>query len=663
MNGHRVRSALVVAAAVAAGASASQAASPALIVFSADRAPFLSGEIYRIDSTGTSVDLSNDTAAVDTSPVVSPDGKHVAFLSNRSGQEGTYEIGIDGSGLVQVAPTVSVSEGAQLAWQPHGGLLAVATSSGVWIVAPGHGPVRVPHATGLDGWVNLSSINQVPGWSPDGRRLAVTVPARHGYSNRELVFSARGHRLWQVRGLVGPWGATWSPHGLLAVPVGGDRAGARHSVAVYGKAGRLRFTVRLGLPTPWAYWSPNGSRVAITSGHSLQVRTAVGRLLLRKGLKNHVGWGDLMWVGNHRVVIGVYSSCACHAVGIDVRTGKMSRASGRFDAPTSPDQKLALLRVPAGDEFEIQVAPTAGGPPQSYGHVPACESVDGARYADFGPVQFVPHRDSLVYASACSSPKTSLYSVAPGGGPVRRITAAGAMYWSPALSPDGSKIAYVTNRCAGLGCSSVTSSIGVLNAEGSGEHLLHTPVRSSPTCSGDYDESPTWSPDGATILFGTTTCNSGTGMPELYTVPASGGAAHDLGFRGYQATWGPSRIAYVGDAPSNAPSGTFIWTAKPDGTDPIPVAGSSGASSPAWSPNGQLAYLRNTSRKVVVGSSESTFPFASVLALAWSPDGTRLVVSARATATAPPDLYSVNPNGSDPIRLTQNYDTGGVTWR
>jgi len=51
------------------------------------------------------------------------------------------------------------------------------------------------------------------------------------------------------------------------------------------------------------------------------------------------------------------------------------------------------------------------------------------------------------------------------------------------------------------------------------------------------------------------------------------------------------------------------------------------------------------------------------VALAWSPDGTRLVVTARATATAPVDVYTVNPNGSDPIRLTQNYDAGGVTWR
>lgn len=616
MNGHRVLRALVVAAAAAAiagGAAESQAASPALIVFSADRAPFLSGEIYRIDSSGHNVDLSADTAAVDTNPVVSPDGKHVAFLSNRSGQEGIYEVGIDGSGLVQVGQKADVPHGAQLAWQPHGDLLAVGAGNGLWIVRPGGASVHMRSASG------------VYGWSPDGRVLAATEDIRGTYS-RALALSPSGHALWRVK-ISGLGYGTWSAHGLLAVNTGRSVAGARQAIAVYDEAGHLRFKVPFGrLHTtqtwsPSATWSPDGNRLALASGHAFEVRTTAGRVLLRKRVSRLSDLG-LLWDGSSRIVIAGYGACQCHAKSVDIRTGRTSPASDRFARhQTSPDGRLAILEIPHGDEFEIQVAPTAGGPAHTYARVPACVAATGQTYADFGAAQFVRGNHSIVYPSICSSPITSLYSVSAVGGPAHRITASQAMYWSPALSPDGSKIAYVTNRCAGLDCGRPTSSIGVLNVDGSGEHVIATPTHSSSTCSGDYDESPSWSPDGATILFGTTTCDSGTAMPELYTVPANGGATHDLGFRGYQATWGPSRIAYVDNAPSGASPGTFIWTANPNGTDRVPIAGSSGASSPAWSPNGQLAFLRNNNRKVVVGSSESTFPFASVLALAWSPDG------------------------------------------
>jgi hypothetical protein len=67
----------IVAIAVSGGAAAGQAASPSLVVFSADRAPSLSGEIYRVDSNGRLVDLSS-SPFVDANPVASPDGKRVA---------------------------------------------------------------------------------------------------------------------------------------------------------------------------------------------------------------------------------------------------------------------------------------------------------------------------------------------------------------------------------------------------------------------------------------------------------------------------------------------------------------------------------------------------------------------------------------------------------
>ena len=92
---------LLLAAACATGATAAAAPVTPPIVFSADRAPSLSGEVYRLDSDGKLVDLSN-SPFTDTGPVVAPDGRSVAFQSSR-GDGGVWLADLNGSGLEQLA--------------------------------------------------------------------------------------------------------------------------------------------------------------------------------------------------------------------------------------------------------------------------------------------------------------------------------------------------------------------------------------------------------------------------------------------------------------------------------------------------------------------------------------------------------------------------------
>jgi dipeptidyl aminopeptidase/acylaminoacyl peptidase len=130
---------LAVLVAVPFAPAASGASTPSRIVFAADLAPSVSGEIYRLDPNGHRVDLSRSPFQ-DTDPAVSPDGKHVAFLSNRGGHIGVYKVDIDGRGLVTVAPRVAgIEPGSGIAWQPHGDRLAVGGSgTRVAIVRRGH---------------------------------------------------------------------------------------------------------------------------------------------------------------------------------------------------------------------------------------------------------------------------------------------------------------------------------------------------------------------------------------------------------------------------------------------------------------------------------------------------------------------------------------------
>lgn len=68
------------------------------------------------------------------------------------------------------------------------------------------------------------------------------------------------------------------------------------------------------------------------------------------------------------------------------------------------------------------------------------------------------------------------------------------------------------------------SEIRVVNAYGSGMRVL-----AKPNTDCEFDFSPTWSPDGQTILFSHESCSYPS---ELYTVPAAGGSPHDPRRRG-----------------------------------------------------------------------------------------------------------------------------------
>ena len=621
--------------------AAGRASTPPLIVFSANRAPAVSGEIYRLDPNGRREDLSKSTWQ-DTHPVVSTDGRRVAFLSNRNGGPGVYEVGINGGSLVRVAGSLRGGYPLNLAWQPHGSVLAAESSGAaipegkVLLLRPHRRPIVVSRRFGF-GTADIFGTQQP--WSPDGRVLLVWAAA----AGMRAV-SPRGHTLWTADADAPV--TAWSAHGLFSVAV-------HHGVAVYDERGKRRARFKLSQSNETFAWSPSGRYLAVfystaSGNYQVDVRTAAGKLVLHK---EHLPGYQLVWANNSEFVIGLAgcSGNACgSALGVDIRTGEESRVSTGWLDPLSADRKLAIVTLTNGTGFSLGVAPPGGGATTVYAQVDRC-SGDSGWVPAVSSLQFAGPSRSLVYQSwnDCDGPLSNLYSMASNGTLLRRLTNVEAEETQPAISPDGSKIAYVWAASVGKSCQGCADGIRIAATDGAELRTLTNP----PDCT--FDDSPTWSPDGSTLMFAEGTCDES--MPMLYTVSASGGATHALGIHGVEPAWGPSRIAYVG-----AQADRGVWTAKPDGSDPVEI--SAKGRKPAWSGDGRLAYLVGSAATIVVGSTHVKLPLASVSSLAWSPDGTEFVVVGRARRDPAFDVYTVKTNGRHLVRRTWNYGAFGASW-
>ena len=191
--------------------------------------------------------------AWDASPAWSPDGRRIAFASDRDGNTEVYVMNADGSGVTRL--TVNDAVDSSPSWSPDGRRIAfVSTRDGNWEIyvmnADGSGVTRLTDNDAYD-WS--------PAWSPDGRRIAFQSK-RDG--NFEIyVMNADGSGLTRLTyNGADDLTPSWSPDGRRIAFASGGRA--RLDIYVMNASGVTRLTDNYG-GTP--AWSPDGRRIAFTS--------------------------------------------------------------------------------------------------------------------------------------------------------------------------------------------------------------------------------------------------------------------------------------------------------------------------------------------------------------------------------------------------------------
>jgi Tol biopolymer transport system component len=286
------------------------------------------------------------------------------------------------------------------------------------------------------------------------------------------------------------------------------------------------------------------------------------------------------------------------------------------------------------------------------GENPRTVSVTGGAAA---AVQFdVECRDALINQIAFASSREDLLQVwvmnLDGSGPVRisgEVDGVGEIAHTASVSPDGTRIVYMS-----LLGGAMTGELVVRNADGTEPvNLTNNPLS---------DRDPAWSPDGSRLAFVSdrngdqevfVMSSDGTGVVNLTDSPASDEVA---------PMWSPdgSRILFTTDRDGNLE----LYVMNADGSEPVNLTNDPDVDwNASWSLDGsRIAFQTNRTGDYEIflmnadGSDlvNITTDPASDLHPAWSPDGARIAFSSLRTGDS--ELFLINPDGSALVNISND---------
>ncbi|MGC1106522.1 MAG: LpqB family beta-propeller domain-containing protein, partial [Candidatus Acidiferrales bacterium] len=416
-------------------------------------------------------------AGVQAQPALSPDGRSVAFVSNRDGNYNIYVGLVQGGNLVQITRDPNLK--SRPAWSPDGSTIAYArlNESGIWDVW------EVPALGGTPRRMILNAAD--PAWSPDGHSLAYknmadgalwisgisgenprqAVPAQSSWADAEPRFSPDGRQLAFVLQTTGPYGEL-----DVADVVSGKARQLTHDHALalspaWSPDGRFIYfaSSRGGTMNIWEISAAGGVPQQITAGQGddaqLDVSSDGKRIVFSTWRENiNIAQLDLGVKPEQRTVkllttdparnqlVPVYSSDGkrlayfSNLKGIEREGIWVSNADGSSPVPLVQDGRInifprwtpdnqRLIYLSDSDPIEFRSVPVSGGVPQTLLKVTPTSDV-----FDVGPDGrlLFPGPNGQVQTFDPRDNRTETLATLP-------VSKRGLLRWSP----DGHSVAYL----------------------------------------------------------------------------------------------------------------------------------------------------------------------------------------------------------------------------
>jgi tricorn protease len=410
------------------------------------------GDLWLAGRAGGEARRLTSTPAVESDPHLSPDGRLLAFSSNRSGDWAVYVMPVAGGEATRLTwyPAAAYARG----WTPDGSRILYASSretaptphDRLWTVSPAGGPSQLlPAPFGHRGW-----------FSPDGSRVVVDRISRWDVE-------WRGYRGGQNTALTVLDLGTLEEHHLP-----NDRTTDIHPVWLDGKVYFL--SDRDWLSNVWSYDLATGALEQITRFADADVKTLAGAggiLVFEKD-----GWIHTLDPASREVT----------RIGITVR-GDFPWAEPRWTDVSGSVRNAGLSwtgqRAVMEARGEIFTVPVQHGSVRNL--------TRSSSTADRAPV-WSPDGREVAWFSDDGSGYRLVVGPQDGLGDTRSYDIGESrMAWSPAWSPDGRRIAFVDDRHRVRVIELATGRIVTADADG----LL-----------GSRDAAaPAWSPDSRWLAY------------------------------------------------------------------------------------------------------------------------------------------------------------------
>jgi dipeptidyl aminopeptidase/acylaminoacyl peptidase len=229
-------------------------------------------EIYVVNSDGTGLARLTNHPARDRDPAWSPDGTRIAFVSDRSGPAEIHVMRADGSEVVRLTFSGRDGETASPTWSPDGSRIAYGNGD-IWVVGAADGgpaPALLFSSLQFDGH---------PAWSPDDKQIAFAsdlhaydYPLRFHLINADGTGTPRwiGGNFFDGSEQQHP---SWSPDGARLTATVAQPGGETYLCTMNADGSGLTRLVPASASTK-SSWSADGRRIAFSSGSATARKVA-----------------------------------------------------------------------------------------------------------------------------------------------------------------------------------------------------------------------------------------------------------------------------------------------------------------------------------------------------------------------------------------------------